>query len=797
MRRFLTALVVVALLGACGSADSSDSAVTTESSAPKPVFHFATDSVCDWFTPEDMNEIVAVAQQRAGTDYDLKAFDSSSLPECRRLATMWKAEEPSSPGHRVWFQLEPLGVEPRWSPYEEPNPDEFVGHSLLDDDVTYQTRSYQFAWKAGLDGFVQVDGHQDEILYFGLAVHTMEGQGTNEYEELGLAMVNEVLERMNWINSEPSVSDAFSGDGAPIEPSGIVLAGSSGWGTSAVVDGAGMVWIDGPFELTRLDPQTGEATTWDAADDLTFATITAIAPSDGAGVWLAGGGRVRRFDGDRFVVDLTVPDEFLGPAGRIEGLVVDGETLWIAIDDGDDHVVARMAQGSWTRLPGGLGGPLAVDSDGNLWAVKRGAGGTPIGLSRFDGTTWSRPGSSGTYPTGQINSIVADPEGGVWVLTKETLAHFDGASWSQTRVPQAIGEIPWWPALLAVDPDGRVWVAGMNGVARYDPDGEWSTFKAAEGLPAHPGGELRNVVVAGDEVVVVTTVGAHRLDGTRFVPLWADPAFGQRFTGPLVAVSSNEVWARADSGVWSRYRDGEWEAVGPQDARRQMGYGSGVVASDGAVWVLTTAGLVRVDGDDWSVMSEDATSWQQPAAGPDGSVWAIEESDDVASVVKFHADGTRTTIDPPILWPERLAVGPDGALWAAGGWDLARWDGTWQQVPPPPGWSPYWVSGLEATPDGALWVSGIAPNVFARYADGEWTTFEHDALQVGQQLVALSDGTVCITPFLACFDATGTIVGTIAETLPGVFVDGIDIAPDGAVWVHGEQIARLPDGALP
>ena len=25
----------------------------------------------------------------------------------------------------------------------------------------------------------------------------------------------------------------------------------------------------------------------------------------------------------------------------------------------------------------------------------------------------------------------------------------------------------------------------------------------------------------------------------------------------------------------------------------------------------------------------------------------------------------------------------------------------------------------------------------------------------------------------------------------------IDIAPDGAVWVHGEQIARLPDGALP
>jgi ligand-binding sensor domain-containing protein len=338
----------------------------------------------------------------------------------------------------------------------------------------------------------------------------------------------------------------------------------------------------------------------------------------------------------------------------------------------------------------------------------------------------------------------------------------------------------------------------MSGVARYDPDGEWHTFKAAEGLPASPGGELGSVVVADDEVVVVTTVGAHRFDGNQFVPLWADPASDERFTGPLVAVSSDEVWARTESGVWSRYRDGVWEAVGPQDARRQMGYGSGVVASDGAVWVLTPAGLVRVDGDDWTVMSEGATSWQQPAAGPDGSVWAIEESDEVVRVVRFHADGTRTTIDdPPIddppIAPERLAVGPDGALWAAGGWDLARWDGTWQQLPPPPDWSPYWVSGLEVTPDGALWVSGIAPDVFARYADGEWTTFEHDA----EQLVALSDGTVCIAPFLACFDATGAIVGTITETLPGVYFDGIDIAPDGAVWVHGEQIARLPDGALP
>jgi hypothetical protein len=195
----VTGMIIAALIGC--SADSNDSGTTIESSPPEPVFDYATDSLCDWLTPDDMNEIVATAQQRAGTDFDLKAFDSSSPPECGRLANMWKAEEPSSPGLGVWFALEPLGVEPRWSPYEPPNPEEFAGHHLLDDDVTYQTRGYQFAWKPGLDGFLQVDGHQDEILYFGLAVPGGSGGMTDEYEELGLAMVNAVLERMNWINS--------------------------------------------------------------------------------------------------------------------------------------------------------------------------------------------------------------------------------------------------------------------------------------------------------------------------------------------------------------------------------------------------------------------------------------------------------------------------------------------------------------------------------------------------------------------------------------------------------------------
>jgi len=218
--------------------------------------------------------------------------------------------------------------------------------------------------------------------------------------------------------------------------------------------------------------------------------------------------------------------------------------------------------------------------------------------------------------------------------------------------------------------------------------------------------------------------------------------------------------------------------------------------------VLTPVGLVRVDGDDWTVMSEHTTSRQQLAAGSDGSVWAIEGG----AVVRLDADGSRTPIDYlPGFSPELLAVSADGALWAGGGWDLARWDGTWQEVPSPPwlkkqnpvGWGRNMVSGLVVAADGALWVSGVGPGLLARYANGEWTTFEDDSEPWLEYLISLPEGTVCMfarAPHhsLPCFDATGKI----AETLPGVWFDDIDIAPDGAVWVLGEQIARLPDSAL-
>jgi len=584
------------------------------------------------------------------------------------------------------------------------------------------------------------------------------------------------------------------------DPSQLTLVGS-GWYDvrEMAVDGDGMVWIRGPWQVTRLDPATGEATTWDAADDLAFATTQAIAASHTAGVWLLSSDRVRLFDGDRFVIDVAVPDEYLdetwGPG--MSGAVEDGSALWITTYDG---WLARWADGSWTTPAEGRGGPLAVAADGFLWAGGcRWTTTLECSLSRFDGAGWSLPGDPAGSPQGEIWGIVADPSGGVWVLTKISLHHFDGATWQEVTALPALGEVI-GPSTLALAVDGSVWVAGERSVGRLSPDGGWTTFGAADGLSEG----YRRVAAVGGEVVVSTGDGTFRFDGTRFERLWTDTAaVPAGWSSGVLAVSHDEVWTRTWGGSpgWWRYHDGSWAAVGPHEPS-ELGPGDAVLAPDGSVWAITPGGLVRFEGEQWTVMDASMTMGRL-AAGPDGTVWEV--GGEGGGILGFRADGTSTFIGPPtgdafpswgINW---LGAGPDGVVWAAsGGWApaaLARWDGEWQTVPLPV--AEPMLGDLLVARDGALWVAGVAPGgtlFVSRYVDGGWTTFD---LIGAWQLAQAPDGSVCATSSsgLVCFDESGEVTGRSSHVLYNF--GEFDIAPDGAIWVHGDQFARMPDGTLP
>jgi hypothetical protein len=249
----------------------------------------------------------------------------------------------------------------------------------------------------------------------------------------------------------------------------------------------------------------------------------------------------------------------------------------------------------------------------------------------------------------------------------------------------------------------------------------------------------------------------------------------------------------------SRFRDGAWDAVGP--VSRGDTANAAVMATDGAIWQATAEGLVRIEGDSSTVVADDVSGYTgvSLASGEDSSVWTIVDGD----VVQIRPDGSRTSIgrpegSKPLFDVAPLAAGP-GVVWTSRSdperglaW-LARWDGRWTTAGIP---EPYtWVPQLLLAPDAAVWAVLDGEEVgqaLARYADGRWTVDQGAARGLAQTPA----GEVCTIrdAGVVCFDADGLAAGAPVSTYP-VAVGALSIAPDGATWVLGEQVARLPAGS--
>ena len=393
------------------------------------------------------------------------------------------------------------------------------------------------------------------------------------------------------------------GSSTDLVPTGLALVGGTGEGDVAV-DGAGMVWVDGPWQVARVDPATGVATIWDAADDLAFTSVRGLAPAQPAGVWLDSGDRVRLFDGERFLVDIAVPAQYADVEGDQvasgEFLQV-GDELWVSGGGG----VARWADGSWSSV--GLGtlstaGPLAVDSDGAVWAggVSTVDGEERNVVVRFDGTQWTTPGNADQAPAGGIGDIAADPSGGVWVASTQDgpatdqhgIYRFDGTTWSKAGPGGYAGD-------MAVTTGGQLWaLAGAgNGidpsgevrVARLAADGTWEAFGSDEGAARGQRGAMAVLAVAGDRSSSATSPGSLRSEGDQFVTLWQDPTAvvqpgvrGRLRAGPRRRAGGERRRGLAPDGTrgvmrpaWlvagttlSRSGTAGWASVGPVSRRR-------------------------------------------------------------------------------------------------------------------------------------------------------------------------------------------------------------------------------------
>ena len=194
------------------------------------------------------------------------------------------------------------------------------------------------------------------------------------------------------------------------------------------------------------------------------------------------------------------------------------------------------------------------------------------------------------------------------------------------------------------------------------------------------------VGLAGQEagqVTLYTPEGAQQR--TLSVPLVVDVGLPSPMEAPVSAV--------VGTGTGTRVTDAEVVVSDSAGGQATVSYADGVITTlaadaSGNVWVGTTAGLSRFDGQQW-------TTFTQADGLADGAIYS-------------------------------LAVDDQGQVWAGSLRGILRFDGQ--------RWTRYWFEGIGATiaiaPNGDVWCTGYGDFLLARFDGQDWWTYDHDDMGI-------------------------------------------------------------------
>ena len=180
------------------------------------------------------------------------------------------------------------------------------------------------------------------------------------------------------------------------------------------------------------------------------------------------------------------------------------------------------------------------------------------GVSRFNGQGWQTYPVQGNLTTDPeaydlVNDIALAPDGGIWVVTTNSVAVFADESWTVYEEGSGFDD-KYFFENIALDSQGHPWVISSNGLFSYD--GLFWEF--------HPSPEA-------------------------FTPQG------------IVVDNQNRVWVGTFSGGLFIFENESWLKFTPQNsALSSNNVQAFATDATGRVWIGTTWGLHVVDGDTWT-----------------------------------------------------------------------------------------------------------------------------------------------------------------------------------------------------
>lgn len=248
---------------------------------------------------------------------------------------------------------------------------------------------------------------------------------------------------------------------------------------------------------------------------------------------------------------------------------------------------------------------------------------------------------------------------------------------------------PAWTALAAM-----IWLGLSNGAAAGQTQAKarptaagfsrpvvHESWSVDDGLPLN---SIRDLVQTRDGYIWIATLdGVARFDGVRFTVFNSatTPNLpGNRFVA-LHESRDGSLWMRTERGRLVRYRHGRFTTFGPEQGLR-----AAVLHlyedRQGVLRISTTDGVGRIQGDRFiPIRPESVGGWAQSVvARPDGSVWIATERPGLIRIDGEHSRPVGRSVGLDTVVTDTMALDPAGRLWLGASTGVWVEDGGFHQV---------------------------------------------------------------------------------------------------------------------
>ncbi len=184
---------------------------------------------------------------------------------------------------------------------------------------------------------------------------------------------------------------------------------------------------------------------------------------------------------------------------------------------------------------------IAFDSAGTKWM------GTTLGISSYDGTTWTNftnANTGGGLLSDNVWAMTIDSSGTLWFATGGGVSSYNDTTW--TAFTTADGLVNNDVRAVEVDPSGTIWFGTLGGVSSYDGT-TWTTFTTADGLVNND--VLGVAVDSAGTKWFATSGGLSSFDGTTWTNLTTADGIVNAFGKAVEVDLTGTKWIMTNGGV--------------------------------------------------------------------------------------------------------------------------------------------------------------------------------------------------------------------------------------------------------